>query len=77
MYIFLHFYLKTLNQFFLVQIEGSSIREVIEENIGKDFDFVAFADKVRQHNIYPFKDPAHLAEYTSKVCLVYFVCIKI
>ena len=29
-----------------LQIEGSSIREVIEENIGKDFDFLAYANKV-------------------------------
>ncbi len=53
-----------MNKFFLVQIEGSSIREVIEENIGKDFDFVAFADKVKQHNI--------KVQRSSTPCRVYF-----
>lgn len=35
----------------LTQIDGSSIKEVIEENIGKDFDFVAYADKVKSRPV--------------------------
>ncbi len=33
-----------------VQIDGGSITEVIRDNIGADFDFVEFADKVRGHD---------------------------
>ncbi len=44
----------------LLQIEGSSIKQIIEENIGKDFDFLAYADKVSTQIIKNVRYPCQL-----------------